>query len=166
MPESVESQLDLDNHLWVLLQRARSVASRTRNLELAQYEMTIEQMAILHSILMSGGSATVDEIAAIVIRQKNSVTTLIDRMAKSGLVKKKKGKTDKKYRISVTPKALDIINKVPRKSIEMLFSKFEAKEKEEMVSLLDRIVNTGLALLGENYIPPFLTKAQINQNEK
>ena len=148
----------LDNYLWVQLQRARSVATRVRNLELAQFGLTIEQMSILHSLLIKGGSASVEEIAANVVRQKNSVTTLLERMAKVDLVKIERLPTAKKYRITLTSKARNIIDSVPRKSIEMLFSSFDTKEKEEIAKYLEQMVNTGLELLGENYVPPFLSR--------
>jgi DNA-binding MarR family transcriptional regulator len=150
--------LEIDYYLWTLLQRARSVVVRARNLELAQFGVTIEQMSILHSLQINGGSASVDEIAANIVRQKNSVTTLIDRMAKIDLVKIEKLKTEKKYLITLTPKSQKIIDIVPRKSIEMIFSNFESEDKKRMAGYLEQIINTGLDLLGENYIPPFLLK--------
>jgi DNA-binding MarR family transcriptional regulator len=156
--ETQNQDRQMDNYLWVQLQRARSVATRARNLELAQFGLTIEQMSILHSLLIKGGTASVDEIATNVVRQKNSVTTLLDRMAKVDLVKVERLATTKKYRIALTSKARNILDSVPRKSIEMLFSSFDTKEKEEIAKYLEQIVNTGLELLGENYVPPFLSR--------
>jgi predicted transcriptional regulator len=43
-------------------------------------------MSILHILLISEGSATIDEIAAMIVRQHNSVSTIVNRMAKSGLI--------------------------------------------------------------------------------
>lgn len=155
---SSQQNLGIDVYLWVLLQRARSVATRARNLELSQYGVNIEQMSILHSLLVNGGFATIDEISINIVRRKNSVTTLVDRMFKMGLVTKERLTTDKKYRISLTPKARELINKVPRKSIGMLFSDFDPQEKEQIVKYLEQMITTGLDMLGENYIPPFLSK--------
>jgi DNA-binding MarR family transcriptional regulator len=156
--ESQSQDLEIDYYLWTLLQRARSVVARARNLELAQFGVTIEQMSILHSLKVNGGSASVDDIAANIVRQKNSVTTLVDRMAKIDLVKIEKLKTEKKYLITLTPKSQKIIDTVPRKSVEMIFSNFESEDKKRMAEYLEQIINTGLDLLGENYIPPFLLK--------
>jgi|GEM_PF-844516 len=158
-----KQNLEIDIYLWVLLQRARSVATRVRNLELAQFGLNIEQMSILHSLLINGGSASVNEIAKNVVRQKNSVTTLIDRMSRAGLVKKERLKGEKKFRISLTSKGLDLLNIVPKKSIGMLFANFMSKDKEQFVKYLEVVINTGLELLGENYIPPFLSHTATSQ---
>ena len=115
-------------------------------------------MSILHSLVIKGGSASVDQIAANIVRQKNSVTTLIDRMAKIDLVKIEKSKTEKKYIITLTPKSQEIMDTVPRQSIEMIFSKFDCKDKKRIARYLEQIIHAGLDLLGENYIPPFLLK--------
>lgn len=147
---------EIDNYLWVLLQQARSTLSRARDLELAQYGLTIEQMSILHTLMINGGSATIDEIAATTVRQKNSVTTLVERMSKAGLVKKEKSKQDKKYRISLTEKSQTFIANIPRKSIEMVFEGFADEDKEQLAKYLENIVDTGHDLLGKNYVPPFL----------
>jgi DNA-binding MarR family transcriptional regulator len=150
--------LETDYYLWTLLQRARSVVARARNLELAQFGVTIEQMSILHSLVINGGSASVDEIAANIVRQKNSVTTIINRMVKLDLVKIEKSKTNKKYLIILTPKSQGIMDTVPRHSIEMIFSNFEPEDKKQMAGYLKQTINAGLGLLGENYVPPFLLK--------
>jgi DNA-binding MarR family transcriptional regulator len=150
--------LETDYYLWTLLQRARSIVARARNLELAQFGVTIEQMSILHSLVINGGSASVDEIADNIVRQKNSVTTLIDRMARIDLVKVEKSKTSKKYLITLTPKSQKIMDTVPRQSIQMIFSNFDPRDKKRIAGYLEQIINAGLDLLGENYIPPFLIK--------
>jgi DNA-binding MarR family transcriptional regulator len=103
----------------------------------------------------------VDEIAAAVVRQKNSVTTLVDRMSKLGLVKKEKLKNGNKYRISLTEKARELISVVPRKSIEMMFSEFTQEDKEQLLQYLEQIIKTGKDLLGEYYVPPFLTPKSV-----
>jgi len=149
---------ELDNYLWIALQRARSVVSRARDLELAQYGFTLEQMSILHTLMISGGSATIDEIATTIVRQKNSVTTLVERMSRAGWVKKEKIKPNKKYRISLTEQANGILSHVPRRSIEMVFADFPTSDKQQLARYLEKIVNTGHELLGKNYIPPFLMK--------
>jgi DNA-binding MarR family transcriptional regulator len=156
--EFQSQDLETGYYLWTLLQRARSVVARARNLELAQYGVTIEQMSILHSLVINGGSASVDEIADNIVRQKNSVTTIINRMVKLDLVKIEKSKNNKKYLIILTPKSQKILDTVPRHSIEMIFSNFSPKDKKQMEGYLEQIINAGLDLLGENYVPPFLLK--------
>ena len=149
-----------DPYLWGLLGHATSIVSRARELELSQYGITIEQMSILHALLINGGSATLDEIATTIIRQYNSVSTIVNRMSALGLVRKEKLKNEKKYKITITKKARIIVDTVPRESIQMMFSSFTVKDKERLATYLEQIISTGRDILGLNFNPPFLTKKQ------
>jgi|WetSurMetagenome_2_1015567.scaffolds.fasta_scaffold449496_2 DNA-binding MarR family transcriptional regulator len=147
-----------DPYLWGLLEHARSIVSRARELELSQHGITIEQMSILHALLINGGSANLDEIATTIIRQYNSVSTIVNRMSALGLVRKEKLKNEKKYKITITKKARIIVDTVPRESIQMMFSSFSVKDKEKMATYLERIIGTGRDILGLSFNPPFLKK--------
>jgi len=147
-----------DAYLWGLLDHAKSLVARARELELSEYGITIEQMSILHALLINKGSATLDEIASIIVRQHNSVSTLVNRMAESGLVKKEKQNNDRKYRVIITEKARNIANSIPRKSIEMIFVDLSLMEKEQLATCLEKLINTGHDVLGHNNTLPFLFK--------
>jgi DNA-binding MarR family transcriptional regulator len=155
-----------DAYLWGLLDHAKSLVARARELELSQYGITIEQMSILHALLINKGSATIDEIASIIVRQHNSVSTLVNRMAESGLVKKEKQNNDRKYRVIITEKARNIANTIPRKSIEMIFVDLSLMEKEQLATCLERLISTGHDILGYNFSLPFLSKRLINKKLK
>jgi DNA-binding MarR family transcriptional regulator len=154
-----------DYYLWNVLQHSTSLLSRIRELELAQSGITVEQSSILHAILMCGGSATIDEIAAIVVRQHNSVSTLINRMCEAGLVKKEKRFKEKKFVIEITEKARDIVVKTPRRSIEKIFSDLSSNEKEDLAACMGKLINSGHDVLGHNFNLPFLSKAMITEDD-
>jgi len=147
-----------DPYLWGLLEHARSIIWRAREMELAQHGISMEQMSILHALLINGGSATIDEIATTIIRQYNSVSTIVNRMAALGLVRKEKLKNERKSRISLTKKARIIVDTVPRESIEMMFFGFKTTDKEQLATYLEQIIQTGRDVLGLNFKPPFLSK--------
>jgi DNA-binding MarR family transcriptional regulator len=147
-----------DAYLWGLLDHAKSLIARSRELELSQYGITIEQMSILHSLFVNKGSATIDEIASFIVRQHNSVSTLVNRMSASGLVKKEKQDGNRKYRVIITEKARKIANTIPRKSIEMIFADLTLKEKEQLATCLEKLISTGHDVLGHNFNLPFLSK--------
>jgi DNA-binding MarR family transcriptional regulator len=146
-----------DAYVWGLLEHANSLISRARELELAQYGITMEQMSVLHALLICGGSATLDEIAAIIVRQHNSVSTLISRMSRSGLVDREKQPQQKKYNIQITQKARDIVDAVPRRSIEIFLNGLTLKEKDQFATYLEKLITTGHEVLGHNRKLPFLT---------
>ena len=146
-----------DAYVWGLLEHSTSLISRARELELAQYGITMEQMSVLHALLISGGSATLDEIATIIVRQHNSVSTLVTRMEKSGLVTKEKLPRQKKFDVQITQKAKEIVESVPRKSIELFFAELTLKEKDQLATYLESLITTGHEVLGFNRNLPFLS---------
>jgi DNA-binding MarR family transcriptional regulator len=146
-----------DAYVWGLLQHSTSLISRARELELAQYGITMEQMSVLHALLVSGGSATIDEIAIIIVRQHNSVSTIVNRMSKAGLIIKEKQPNQKKYNVRITQEARKIADAVPRKSIEMIFANVSLKEKEQIATCLEQLITTGHDVLGHNNNLPFLS---------
>ncbi len=147
-----------DAYLWGLLEHARCLLARARELELAQYGITMEQMSILHALLVNNGSATIDEIATITVKQHNSVSTLVNRMCKSGLVKKERQPHEKKYKVLITNKARDVVDSIPRKSIEMFFSCLPLSAKKQVAGYLEALIVTGHDMLGHNFNLPFLSK--------
>jgi DNA-binding MarR family transcriptional regulator len=146
-----------DAYVYGLLEHARSLITRARELELAQYGVTREQMSILHAILINDGSATIDEIASFIIRQHNSVSTIVSRMSKSGLVKKEKLPHEKKYQVLITEKARKIVEAMPWRSIEMIFASLSLSEKQQLATHLEQLVTTGHEIMGHNFNLPFLS---------
>jgi DNA-binding MarR family transcriptional regulator len=146
-----------DAYLWGLLKHSTALISRARGLELAQHKITMEQMSILHVLLVSEGSATIDEIAAMIVRQHNSVSTIVNRMAKSGLITIEKRPHQKKYSVQITEKARSIVEGVPRKSIEMVFTNLSLSEKEQLATCLEELISTAREVLGHNHHLPFLS---------
>ena len=146
-----------DAYLWGLLKHSTAIISRARELELAHYKITMEQMSILHALLINDGSAAIDEIAAIIVRQHNSVSTIVSRMSKQGLVKKEKLPHEKKYRVQITDKARKIVVSMPWKSIEMIFAGLSLNEKKQLATYLEQLVSAGHNILGHNNNLPFLS---------
>src|SRR3989338_6337152 len=83
------SRADEDFRLWRFLDHTRYVISRLRELELAQYGLTPEQAYVLDILNAKGGSTTIGDIVDMTLRQHHTISTLIARMAKRGLVEKR-----------------------------------------------------------------------------
>jgi DNA-binding MarR family transcriptional regulator len=145
-----------DIALWRLLDNTRSAIARPRDIEIAQYNISREQVAILHMLADSGDSASIDEIAEKVFRQYNTAATLVNKMIKQGLVSRSKTTINKKYKMVITDKGKQLIAKIPHKSIDMAFSVLSPKEKEELASSLEKLKNNGINMMGLNYKLPFL----------
>jgi DNA-binding MarR family transcriptional regulator len=142
--------------IWVLMDSAHFTISRSRFLEIAQFGLTPEKAQILHAIESNGGSLTQSKISEFTMRQHHSVSSLINRMVKEGLLKKVKYPGDRTFTVIMTKKGLGKYSNLTHKSIDMILSSLTDKEKLALYALLEKLLNTSRNLLGLDYEPPFL----------
>jgi DNA-binding MarR family transcriptional regulator len=147
---------DSDFDMWVLMDNAHFAVARARFLEIAQYELTKEQAQVLYVLQNSGGSATQAQIADFTMRQHHSVSTLVNRMSKDGLVEKEKYPNGKGFRINITKKGSEKYQKVTKDSVKMIFSSLSPDERQQLARHLKQLYKTARKLLGLDYKPPFL----------
>jgi DNA-binding MarR family transcriptional regulator len=90
--ESVKfySTNDKDQDLWFLLTHTRYAIFRAREKELQRYGVSPEQVSLLFVVQALGNKATPAALSRHLIRQPHTVSALVDRMARRGLVKKVK----------------------------------------------------------------------------
>jgi DNA-binding MarR family transcriptional regulator len=148
-----------DIELMVKLERSRSILSRMMELELdyARCGVTPEQAAILDALMSKGGTATNAELANVIIRHYHSVVSIVNRMIKNGLIKKNVVRNQKKFLVSMTEKGEAIYQNLPRNAITVLFSTLSVKEKQELDSLLQKLIVQGRDSLGLDL--PFISKS-------
>ncbi len=154
-PDSGPANFDV----WVLLDAAHFAISRSRFLEIAQFGLTPEKAQILHVVLINGGAFPQSKISDFTMRQHHSVSSLINRMTKEGLLKKVKYPGDRAYTVLITKKGKDRYSKLTRESIEMVFSSLSDKDRQKLFLILNKILNKSRNLLGLDYEPPFLKSA-------
>jgi DNA-binding MarR family transcriptional regulator len=100
---------------------------------------------------------TLDELANWTLKEFNSVSTLINRMEKSDLVKKIKKDGDLKTYVVLTEKGSNLYHKqVTESSIHRIFGNLSDEEKSQLDSILLKIRSKTRDLLGLDYRPPFL----------
>jgi DNA-binding MarR family transcriptional regulator len=146
--EHDEEKKPTDFEIWMLLNRTRNTIYRLRELELAQFDLTVEQAAILHLLIDRGGITTAKTIEDITMRQHHSVSTLINRMIKMNLVAKRKSPESKKNEILITKHGENFYHKIPIHSIEMLFCSLKVKDIELLISYLSVLLEKARDLLG------------------
>ena len=141
-----------DFKLWRFLGHTGYVISRLRELELARYGLTSEQAYVLDILNVRGGSTTMGDIVAMTFRKHHTISTLIERMVKRGLVEKKRSREDKRgYDIVMTKSGQALFQKVPRKSIEMAFSTLSKEDKRKLSSLLKTLLTRANELSGREF---------------
>ena len=138
--------------LWRYLDHARYMVFRARERELAQSGLTPEQAQVLDIIYTAGGSTTINFIVRSTQRQHNSISTLIARMSRQGLVKKTRTRRDKRaYRISITEKGATAYLRLTNDSIEQAFSDLNDDEKKALFYYLERLLTHLYELAGVNF---------------
>ena len=142
--------------LYPLFNNTGFMISRARELELANFGLTLEQGVLLHTLIKMGGSATLSELSADTVRQYHSVSTLVNRMTKLGLVKKVKHSDKKKFEVSITDKGLNIYSNATCNSLDMIFSVLSIKDRRAFAKCLQLLSARARNVLGLDYKHPFL----------
>ena len=99
---------------------------------------------------------TLTEISKWIMREPHSVSSLINRMDRLGLVKKIKEPESNKITVILTDTGRELYSHTTNKSITMIFSALSAKEKKEFQFDLKKLRSKARDLLGMDYKPPFL----------
>jgi DNA-binding MarR family transcriptional regulator len=154
--EKKKSPSNTDFDLWVLLDQTRFALCRARELELAHFGLTLTHAYVFFCLQTRGGSATINDIVKFTMKQHHSVSTLIERMAKKGMVKKVKHPKNSKLEIIITPKGQQLYEKVTRTSVEMIFTTLSPEDKQRFAGYLKQVRSRARELLGMDYKPPFL----------
>lgn len=148
---------DSDINLYILLDQVDSIITNAVELEIKHLNMTQPQVRVLTMLSREDKPVTLEELANWTLKEFNSVSTLINRMEKKGLIKKSKKSGDLKTYISLTEKGSDLYHhKVTERSIRLIFEKLTSPEKKRLESTLKKLRDTTRDLLGMDFRPPFL----------
>ncbi len=154
--------MDNENYrLWWLLHQVRDVMYRARNKELSQYGITSEQAAALVIIKMLNNvksKSTPGEISRWLLKEPHSVSRLVTRMEKDGLVSKDSGSGKRKneVKISLTKKGEQAYNSsLKRESIQEVMSCLSEEECRQLSSVLEKLRDGALQNLTRRNKLPF-----------
>jgi len=137
---------DGNYELWILLTQTRDLMYKARRQELTKYNISPRQSAALFIIQSLGEETTPVEIARHLVREHHSVTELLSRMEKDGLLRKVKD-LDKKGRVKVvlTEKGQQAYHEsLKRDSIREIMSCLSEEEHHQLQSALRKIRNKAL----------------------
>lgn len=148
---------DSDFSLWRVLDHARFMIARSREMELARCGLTPEQSQVLDILHECQGSTTINQLVDITQRQHHSISTLVHRMTKQGLVTKRRSPRDKRqYEVVITEKGEEMRERMTRDSIRTIFASLSDWEKQQLRSYLGRLTRGAYSLLGKKPVlgPP------------
>jgi DNA-binding MarR family transcriptional regulator len=149
----------LDTHtrnLFVLFDQTRDILINAIELELKQSKTNFAQTRIFYILTQEKKGVTQADLSKWLLRNPNTVSTLINKMEKEGLVKKTKNKEDGKVYVTLTQKGSKVWDEVGERAIFLTFSALSEEEKEQFKALLKKLRTEIRNMLGLDFKPPFL----------
>ena len=148
--------------LWLLLHRVRDALVLCEDSIFGEFGLTMEQFAMLAAV-KSRGPLRPTDLALILERSPNSISMLVDRMVKAGLVRRTRDKRDRRtVRVSLTTKGESVLKPATPTGwefIQKILSPISYKDKHTLANLLETIK---CELLG--YLNPEVDMAGIIKN--
>jgi DNA-binding MarR family transcriptional regulator len=129
--------------LWLLLHRVHDGIVLCEDSIFGKYGLTTEQFSVLAAVKSRGGSLKPSELAQILARSPNSVSMLVDRMVKAGLVRRTRDRSDRRVvNVSLTgrgEKALGPAAPAGWEFIQKILLPLSYKDKQALVGTLEKI---------------------------
>jgi DNA-binding MarR family transcriptional regulator len=135
--------------LWVLIAQTKDAILRARERDYARYGISNERRAILYIIQNNGGRATPVEIARNLFRELHSITEMLKRMERDGLVTRSRASGRSRVEVALTSKGLDVFDQsLHNQTDKRIFSVLTQKEREHLASYLFKLRGRVLKDLG------------------
>lgn len=143
-----------DYSIWGKITEVYDLICKARTVELRKLGLTAEQSKILRVLMVENGTSTINDIADMTQKRHNTISLIVKRMEKAGLIKRNKIPSSNRYQIAITEKGIRLFETMPLNSIDMIFSTLSSDEKQALMSLLDKLDKQTRHILGLDYIPP------------
>jgi len=130
---------------------------RARSKKLLKFGISPRQAAMMFMILTLGEKATPSELARSLFREPHSISELVDRMEKTGLVRRVSD-LDKKnlVRVELTDKGRDIYERsLTEEPVHKIMASLSNEEHEQLRALLRKLWDEAAKELGIEKREPF-----------
>ena len=148
--------------LWLLLPRVGDALSLCQDLVFSKYGITTEQWRVLVCIKSRGPLRLID-LASMLERGPNSMSMLVDRMVKAGLVRRTRDRKDRRtVFVSMTDKGKEAVEPAAPAGWEFIhkvLSPLSYDDKRALASMLE-MIKCELA----GYLNPEMDMAEIIKN--
>jgi len=131
--------MERDYLAWTVMRNVGHLMERVRDRELAKYGINARQAGLLRHIKSLGNEATPAQIARTMFREPTSVSAIIIRMERQGLVKRVKGDCRKKnqVRVCLTAKGEQARRDAARREcIDRIMSRLSLGSRENLLNAL------------------------------
>jgi DNA-binding MarR family transcriptional regulator len=149
--------------LWLLLHRVGDILFLCEDKIFGGYGLTTEQFGLIAAVKSRGGSLRPSELAKILERSPNSVSMLVDRMVKAGLVRRTRDRRDRRVvNVSLTSKAETALKPATPAGWEFIQKILSSLPYEDKYALTDLLEKIKCELLG--YLNPEMDISEIINN--
>lgn len=125
----------------VLMQTSKQIQERIRA-EVLNYNLNITEFAVLETLFLKGRQ-TIQQIGHSILISSGSMTYVIDKLEKKGLLNRKACPDDRRaIHVVLTDAGMDLMNKIMPKHQELIDNMFESlhhDEEESLVKLLRKV---------------------------
>ena len=144
-----ELKLDPDYSLWRLLSETKSALFKAREKKIGHY-VHANQAGVLVHIWFRDGQATISEMSKTVSREIHTVSELISRMEKKGLVTKTRDPKRKNVtHLAVTEKGREMAQEVIQIDfVRKMISTLSAEQQRQLSSILNILLKAAQKELG------------------
>ena len=133
----------LDDALGFNIYRVGLLLRRELIRTLADYKMTPEQWQVMAALWSTGNPLSQSEIVQLTLKDKHTVSRIIQRLERNGWIEKKTDPRDRRVTIiQPTPKGEALKNEVPPKlsgHFKEVFQEFSAEEKQLLLDSLKKL---------------------------
>ncbi len=149
MDSDTKSNTDEFFILWLLIAQVKDALSKARHKDLQRFNINEGRRAILWNIQNDGGASTPVNIARQLFKQLNSVSEMLRRMEKEGLVTRSERAGKSSIVVRLTKKGKEVFNQSRHNEMDKrVLSILPKKRRERLASDLWAIRNQALRELG------------------
>ena len=149
--------------LWRLMHQVRDILMLCEDSIFAEYGITTEQFSVLAAVKSRDGSLRPTDLAYLLERSPNSISMLIDRMVKAGLVKRTRDRKDRRVvHVHLTTKGENALKPAMPASWEFIQKILSPMPYEDIYTLANQLETVKCELLG--YLNPEMDMTEITKN--
>ncbi|MDD4986062.1 MAG: MarR family transcriptional regulator [Dehalococcoidales bacterium] len=142
MPNKITANHPM-HRLWIILDQTYVATSKCQEAKVARVGLTLQQYRVLMVLDAAKHPVTLTDVARWLDRNTNSISLIVDRMEKVGLVKRIRDLKDRRaIRLAMTVKGKDLFRQASIHCLELLDTVKSCCTEEEMqilVSLLGKL---------------------------
>lgn len=158
------------HHMWVLLRQASNLMPKYVEPIFAKVGLTYQQYMVIFTIKLLDSPVTISDVANSLDRSVNTVSTIIERMHKDGLVKRVRDSRDRRTVIlRVTREGEEKARSAALpywNMVEKLLSHFSREELKTMESLIGKLKGYMAEELGVDKVSELYTEINPDKVER